>query len=718
MSESLFSPSWYRVAELRPRLRSHVNIHRHHYRGQLWYVLQDKVGATYHRFSPAAWHIIGLMNGERKVQSIWEAGNNRLGDDAPTQEEIIDILGRLHQADVLQCDVTPDSEELFRRHRRQQGARWKQRLWSPLSLRFPLLDPDRALDRWLPLVAPAFTLVGLLVWLVAVGLAAVATTSHWDALLAYGSDHALSAYNLLLLWLAFPLVKALHELGHAFATKRWGGEVHEMGIMLLVLMPVPYVDSSSAWVFREKHRRLLVGAAGMMVELLLAAIALWLWLRVEDGLVRQLAFNIMLIGGISTLMFNANPLLRFDGYYMLSDALDIPNLSSRANQHLKHLAQRYLLGMDTSQSPASARGEAGWFTGYGIAAFFYRLAILFIIAVFIASEYPLLGVLLAGWAILTQILVPVLKGIGFVLRNPHVQRRPLRATGTSALLLAGILLGVFFLPLPLWTQAQGVVWLPEQAQVRTGTEGSVTRLLVTPGSRVQRGEALLETSDPFLQARIKVREAELREAQARLTAEQHTDRSRAEVLKQELATAQASLARVRERSAQQVVRSPADGIAVIPGSEDLPGRFLKQGEVVAYITDPDQLTVRVVVEQADAGLVRQRTRGVAVRLAQHPGERYDASVKRQVPAASNRLPNRALGSLGGGRFTVDPADEEGLTTYEKVFQLDLALDSDDASNLGAYMGGRVHVRFDHGHETLAGQVYRSLRQLFLREFNV
>ena len=173
--------------------------------------------------------------------------------------------------------------------------------------------------------------------------------------------------SLVALWFSYPLVKLLHEFGHAFAVKRWGGEVHEIGILFLVFMPIPYVDASAASVFPGKHRRMVVGAAGIAVELFLAAIATFVWVSVEPGWTRHVAYAVMLVGGVSTLLFNGNPLLRFDGYYVFADAVEIPNLASKANRYVASLAQRFVLGMRRARVPETSPGEAPWLVGYAIA---------------------------------------------------------------------------------------------------------------------------------------------------------------------------------------------------------------------------------------------------------------------------------------------------------------------------------------------------------------
>jgi putative peptide zinc metalloprotease protein len=715
VSDALFSPSWYRVAALKPRIRAHTLIHRHAYRDKVWFVLQDQAAGRSHRFSPAAHHFIGLMDGDRTVQQIWEATSTRLGDAAPTQEEVIRLLGQLHSADALLCDVPPDSMEVFRRHQRHERMEWRRRLWTPLALRFPLIDPDRFLERTLPVVQPLFGWFGLLLWLAVVGTGVVLAVSHWTDLTENVIDRVLAPQNLLLLWLVYPVVKALHELGHAYATKRWGGEVHEIGIMLLVLTPVPYVDASAAWGFRDKHQRMVVGAAGIAVELFLGALALFIWLSVEAGAVRAVAYNVMLISGISTVLFNGNPLLRFDGYYVLADAIEIPNLGTRSNKYLGYLFQRHLCGVRDADNPAESLGEGAWMIFYGIAAFIYRVFIMFVIIVFIAGKFFLVGVLLAIWALATQVFVPIGKNLSFLATSPGLRRQRGRVMGTAVLLALALLGLVFVAPAPSWTRAEGVVWVPEEAQVRAGTEGFVERLLVPVDSKVVRGQPLIEAQDPFLKTRVAVLKAQLRELSAQYDALLLQDRVQAAMVREEMAAVAANLERSREREAELILRSPANGRFVAPNAADLPGRFVTKGQLVAYVVEPKDLTARVAVAQDDIAQVRQRTRAVEVMLAAWGADPAAAQIRREVPGASRQLPTAALGSAGGGPFAVDPRDNQGVTALGRVFQLELTLPAEMRSS---YLGARVFVRFDHGFEPVGLQIYRALRRLLLRQFDV
>ena len=715
MSDSLFSPSWYRVAALKPRIRAHARILRQSFRDQVWFVLQDYAAERSHRFSPAAHHFIGLMDGERTVQQIWEAASTHLGDGAPTQDDAIRLLGQLHAADALLCDVPPDSMEVFRRYQRNERMLWRRRLWTPLALRFPLLDPDRFLRRTLPWVQPLFGWFGMLLWLAVVGTGAVLAASHWTDLTENIADRVLDPKNLVLLWFVYPVVKSLHELGHAYATRRWGGEVHEIGIMLLVFSPVPYVDASSAWGFRDKRKRMVVGAAGIAVELFLGALALFIWLAVEPGAVRAVAYNVMLISGVSTLLFNGNPLLRFDGYYVLADAIEIPNLGSRSTQYLGYLFQRYVLGVKDVESPAHSTGERLWLALYGITSFVYRIFISFIIITFIAGKFFVVGVLLAIWAVATQVLMPIGKSLSFLVGSPNLRRQRGRALSTSVVLLLAVAGLLFFVPAPSWTRTEGVIWVPEEAQVRAGADGFVVSLLAPVDSDVRRGQPLIRAEEPFLATRVAVLNAQLQELAAKYQALVPTDRVQAAMVREEIIAAQANLKRARERESELTFRSPASGRFIVPNAADLPGRFISKGQLVGYVVEPRELTARVALLQDDIALVRQDTRSVEVMLASWDARPVPAHIRREVPGASAQLPTAALGSAGGGPIAVDPRDKQGVTTLRQVFQLELTLPAEVRSE---YLGSRVFVRFEHGPEPAGFQLYRAFRRLLLRQFNV
>jgi putative peptide zinc metalloprotease protein len=713
MAQQLLSTSWYRVADLRPRLRSHFRVQRHLYREGRWYVLQDTISRRTHRFDARAYFVIGLMTGFRSMQEIWDAALERYGDDAPTQEEVIRLLGQLHLADIVQCDATPDVEELLRRtHRisqRSRVARWL----APLAVKIPLFDPDRLLERCLAWYRPLFGTAGALIWLAVVGWAVFSAAQHWNEITHDLSSRVLAPENLLLLALVFPLIKALHEFGHACAVKAWGGEVHEIGIMFLVLMPVPYVDASAASAFPQKHRRVVVGAAGMIVEVFIASIALALWLEMEPGVLRAVLYNVMLIAGVSTLLFNANPLLRFDGYYIFSDLIEIPNLRQRAQQYLGSIFERWLFALPTPAVDAQLR-ERAWLVFFAIASFVYRISITFAIAIFIATQYFLLGVLLGIWAAVSGLALPVAALVNYLAFSPRLRRYRARAVATSALVASALFALVFLVPVPSWTNAQGVIWGSEQSAVRGAADGFVMRMIATPGTRVSPGEPLIETVDPLLPPRIRVLEAHKDEFEARYYAERADNLVRAQMTLESLKAVDAELRRAQERAADLVMRSPSAGVFVVPAPGDLPGRYVRQGESVAYVIPEGAARARVMVPQATADLVRASTTRITAKLAERLDETSEARIVREVPRAVDRVPSMALSQSGGGDIALDPSSAGPmLKTLQTHFEFEIELAS--ARPLGA--GGRVYVRFDHRHETLAEQGWRLLRQLFLKHFS-
>lgn len=715
MSEALYSTNWYRVADLRPRLRGHIRIHRHAYRGEIWYVVEDRVAGKYHRFNPASYRVISLMDGKRDMKQVWARLTEQLVEDSPDQEEVIHLLGQLHGSDLIQCDVTPDVAELLERRGKQERKKLMSRYLNPMSLRFPLVDPDRFLtwaNRFPHLYKGGW---GMLFWLAVVLPALFLAPMHWPDLTENFSEQLLAMDNLLLMAVVFPLLKSLHELGHGLAAKSRGGEVHEMGIMLLVFFPIPYVEASSSSAFVKKTDRMLVGAAGMLTELFVAAVAFFLWLLLEPGLARSLAYNTIVLASVSTLLFNANPLLRYDGYYILADWAEIPNLGTRSTQYWKYLAERYLLDVPKSEPPQATPGERRWFIGYAPLAFAYRMFVLFGIALFVAQQYFIVGVLLAIWGLVASLGMPWFKIARALLTEPRFASRGARIRGVLGGTVLALYLLLFVLPLPYHTHADGVLRLPEQALLRADAAGFVTRSLARPGDPLRPGDPVLESVNPELAADLDAQLARLEEARARFDAAWGVNPAEAARQEEEVRREQASVARLRERLANLTLRAGASGRLLLEHPDDLPGRYLKQGEVVGYVVGSYVPVVRVVVGQEAVDQVRLETREVVVKLPQNIAATWPARLLREVPAAGHELPSAALGQSGGGDIVLDPKDEEGTTTLQSLFEFELALEQAAPAR---YLGSRVHVRFEHPATPLGVRAWRAVRRLFLSQFHV
>lgn len=709
-----FSPNWYRVAALKPQLNPGVRVARHRYRGESWYVLLDKASGKSHRVTPQTYSLIAQMDGQHALEAIWTSALERLGDDAPTQDELIQLLGQLHAADTLQFDVSPDSAELFDRHDRAERNRIVSRFRSPLALRLPLWDPDRFLERTLPALRPLFGRLGMLLWAALVLTASVLAAVHWHDLTNNFSDRVLSAGNLVLLWFTFPVVKVLHELGHAYATKVRGGAVHEIGVMFIVFAPVPYIDSSSANAFRSKWQRAGVGAAGMLVETALASLALLVWLAVEPGMVRAVCFNVMVIAGVSTLVFNLNPLLRFDGYYILCDLIEMPNLAQRSQRYFTEWADHRLFGAPPAHPQRVLPGEGAWLALYGPVSALYRLFVMATIALFAATQFFFIGVALAIWTVLQGIVWPIGKGLRHVAAAPGLQRRRSAAIGVTA--LGGVALAVllFAVPAPYRAVSEGVVWVPDDAQLRAQSAGFVQAVRAAPGSRVKPGEAVLQLADPALVAQVAVQEARVDELEARVASEMFAEPVKAELSRKALQAEEAMLQRLVDEAGEQTLHARAEGWLTLPRAGDIEGRYLRKGDLVGYVSDGRQKLVRVVVGQDDVDALRLDLRSVSVRLAAHPEDVVGARVVREVPAGRDELPSRALAHEGGGTHAIDPRDQQAAKTLNRVFQFDLELDAPAAAPLGS----RAHVRLEFSPLPLGQQAWRRVRQLFLSRFDV
>jgi putative peptide zinc metalloprotease protein len=715
MVTSLFSNAWYRVADLKPRLRAHTVVHRQVFRGQIWYVLQDHQTGRFHRLSPIANLMLCLMNGRRTMRDIWETAGGKSKDDPPTQDETIHLLAQLHNADLLQGEIPPDFDEMAERSEKAGRRRLIQRLRSPLAIRVPLFDPDRMLNLTLPLVRPLFSIFGFVAWLALVLTGVVLAVLHWPELTSDVADRVLATENVALIMCVYPIVKSLHELGHAYATKVWGGEVHEVGVMLLVFIPVLYVDASASAAFRQKHRRIVVGAAGIMVEMALAALALIVWIHAAPGLGRTIAFNVILIGGVSTLIFNGNPLLRFDGYYIFSDLIEIPNLASRGNAYLFYLIQRHLFEIDSVDNPVTAPSEAKWLAGYSVCSFAYRLAVSLGIALFLAAKMVIIGIAMAVWAMAAIAIIPILKGIRFLATSPRLRGRRRRALAVVGAIIGCTVFVLFLIPLPYSTVVEGVIIVPDQAEVRAKTEGFITNVVTTSGATVALGQPLIAMDDPTLDARVSVIEAQLDETQQRLDGVREIDRVQAEMFGDQVANLTQRLADFRRRQHDLTIVAEQAGHFIIADEQDRPGRFAKRGELLGYVISDRDLVVRAVASQSDVDLIRRKTTRVEAHVIDDLDRPIAARILREVPAAQQDVPSLALTTRGGGSITLDPSKTQRPQALFSLFQLDVELL--DPMRM-VTEGSRVYVRFIHGSEPVAWRMLRGIRQFFLGQFRV
>ena len=695
--------AWQSIANLRLRPGRTVHFYQHTYRGTPWLIISDQHNESYFRCSGDAEPFINLLDGSRSVEQALELYRQSQSSKLQ-QSDIIYLIGNLKSSGLLEEGGTLLGSDNGTNQNTKPSAPF-----NPFAIKFPLFNPDRMLQNTAHLARPLFSPAALVVWIGLVILALATTVLNWQGLFEHGAARFADPQNLLWFWLLYPLVKGLHELGHAYATRVWGGKVNEIGIMLLVLFPVPYVDSSAAHQFSEKNRRLAVCAAGIMVEIFLASIALLVWANTDHGLVHDLAFDIVIIGAVSTLAFNANPLLRFDGYYLLSEQIEIPNLATRSNQYIGYLFKRYGLAIPNLRSPVTAKGEVKWLVSYGICARIYRVFISLFIASWIAGKFLIIGVILALWAIIGQLILPLLRSI-YQLIPVLLEARRMGRFAAIVSVSAIILLSILSVPVGLSTYSEGMVSLPENAFIRAGTSGIVTRVHLADGDSVRKNGLILKLDNPELETRMRSLQAQLDEIHARHQEAFLQDRTQADILKIKASTIEADIKDVQDQLESLEIVSATTGVASLPLASDLPGRYVRRGEVIGHIVAPTGSSALVVVPQDDIDRVRRQVKSIEVRLGSRPGETFIASSFRERPQGTDQLPHRMLGSGSGGFIAVDARDESGRQLLSKVFLVEVTLPPEIP---GSYLGHRVYVRFIHEDESLGTRIARKLNQLLL-----
>lgn len=676
--------------------------------------MQDNVSGKFHRFSPEAYLIIGKLNGEKDLQIIWEEACQILGDNMPSQDEVIELVSKLFTANVLRCDVMPDVEVISRRRKTQERQKLLQKVKSPLALRFPLIDPERFIERTKGLGNLVFSGWAALVWALLLTLALVLAVINWEALSNNLSDRVLFVENMVLLALIYPLVKLLHEFGHAYAVKRWGGEVHEMGLMFLVFFPVPYVDASASISFANKYQRMLVGAAGIMVEVFLASLAMVVWTLSEPGLARSLAFNTMLVAGVSTILFNGNPLLKFDAYYVLGDYLEIPNFSNKANEFVFYWLKRFVMGVRGLTSPSATKKEAMWLALYATTSYVYRLFVMLTIALFIATEYPFVGVLLAFLSIYNALLKPLGTLMLKPFKDPVLMLRPYRTWAVLGSAMLVLVLLLFVIPFRHSSYSNGVITGNESTQIRVPEAGFVEAVVAKPGQHLQAGEVILRLNDPALKTQVLAMAEQVKEVKARVNAS-FNDRVELSIQKDLLQVRQLEYQKMVRRQQLLVIRAHNSGVLVLPNYHELMGRFVARGSWIGDVAEASKLPIHVYVGEDQIEQVRHRTVSVRVRPASSFDQSYLASIETIVPAATFALPSSILSTDGGGLIAAKTASNgRPAEAYRRHFKLALSVDHNDKIRLNE----RVHVVFEHQAEPLAWRIFRGFRRVFLRQLDV
>ncbi len=720
-----FHESWHRVTDLRPRLRPGTRTIRQTSRGRVWHIVEDATGSQYFRMNDSAWRFVGLLDGRATVSDAWTRCQEHLGDDAPTQGEAIQLLGQLYSSNLLQADVSGDAATMFRRQKQRVAREMRSYLLSLLFLRIPIWDPDAFLTRWTPLVAWLFTPIGFGLWLVLLGVGAFHLIGHQSQLVS-GLSGVLAPGNLLWLYLVYAGIKGVHELGHAFACKAFGrrtgdpsgaaGQVHTIGLMFLIFMPVPYVDASSSWLLKNKLHRIIVAAAGIIVELAVASVAAVVWSRTAEGsLIHNLAYNAMILAGVSTILFNGNPLMRYDGYYIFADLIEIPNLAQRSQAYLNYLVKRYAWGITRAVSSAYTVGERLWLFTYQITSGVYRLLVYTAITLFILDQRFVLGGVLILIVVLAWVLLPFGRFVRYLAADPELARQRPRALAVTALvaLVAGTI--VLFIPFPDHARIEGVVEPRRFENIHAASDGLI-RFAAPSGQTVSPDSGpLLRAESKDLEQKQTILEAESRRLAIARRLAIEKDPAEAQRLEDQIEAVKDQMRWTNESLAALTVSSSVTGTWISPNSHERVGTWMKRGDAIGVVADLSELDIRAsATQQLAAAIISEAGPRAEVRAKSRPSQFATGRIQMVVPAGSDSMPSPALGFGAGGTIETKQTSDNTPRSAELTFEVRITLD-DPA---GFLPGQRVIARLDLPHKTLAAQAWHAVVQTLQERFRL
>lgn len=694
MARSTFSESWYQVAPLRVGLLPTVQVHKQTYRNQIWYVLQDSCSEKYYRLRPEAWAFVGQLTPRRTVEEIWSKFCEDHPETAPGQEEVVAVLAQLHQMNLLFFRSQGGSEGIFERYQKGRRKEKLTYLMAFLFFRIPIWNPDEWLKANIRWLQGFFTQPAFLIWLVVVVLGARAVLQNTDRIWS-ATQGLLAADNLIWLFAALFFLKLLHELGHAVVCRRYGAGVHTIGIMLIALMPLPYTDASASWSLRSPWQRSMVAAAGMYVELFIAALAALIWAQTAPGLVNALAFNVMIIGSVSSLAFNGNPLLKFDAYYILSDLTGLPNLYQKSSQQWLYLLKRYYLRISRAVSPAEDQYERVWYLSYAVGSIAYRLMVMVVITLYMADISLALGVLMVIAMSYIWLVGPAVKGIKYLSRNGELQHGRPRAVALSIFALGLVVVLLATWPMPQGLRAPGVVEASERTTLFASAGGQLAHIAVDNGEAVVQGQMLLTLRNEALELERELTGQQIIEVRWLLRQAVNQGSGDLDALTEREAWLLQRLDEIEARLASLEVRAPHDGVWIRSIEPDQLQAQITRGARLGTVLAPEQMVfVGVVSQERASSLFDGILAGGEIRIHGNPGQKITPEGLRFLPFERRELPSPALGIPGGGRFAAQPDAQGRLIAQEPFFELRAPLDAQTSAGLADGVLGTIRVALE------------------------
>ena len=686
---------------LRPDVRCAI----HESGGDAYYQLEDPLTSNFYRLGVREWSLARRLDGSRTLGELVEAQSSEDPGNCLSVEEALG-LGRwlAHTQLATHGDA---KHPLFARPAATAG---RMPAWmNPAFLRLPLGNPDRLISLASPWMLWSVSPIAVVVWLAALIGGMYQIGLQWERF-REPMQTVLAPDNWIQLIFVWVVLKVIHEFFHGLVCKKYGGRIPSCGLMFILFSPVAYVDVTSSWKFRSKWHRIFTAAAGMYSELFIAAIAAFVWASTDQPLLSQTCYNVMMTAGVSTLLFNGNFLMRFDGYYILSDLLGLQNLYSGGQQFVQSLCRKYFFGLPTKSVAAS---RYLWFVKlYGVASLIWRISFYIGILLTASTMFRGAGVVISAMIGAAWIGLPAIRLVAFLVCGRGNERPSLLrfscAIGTIGIVLAAALA----LPWPSGIAANGVVEYEPLAIVRSSADGFLRNWHVNSGDVVKPGQPLAVIENPQT-------EFELADVQGRI------ERSEIEmmVLRDEkkyesLASKARDLEALRDERSELAdkvqalkVVAPSGGRVIVRDQDSLVNQYVDSGETVLSVGQEDRKAVVVLVAQKDVDFfLKQRGSTPSVRIKGRMQRIDDARLTKVNPRATRTLRHPALAAPNGGPLAVVPqptsGDEPATSDFKLVephFTAVVSLSRSQSSDLRA--GELARVRIGAAGETVGAHLW-------------
>ncbi|MGI9515453.1 MAG: site-2 protease family protein [Pirellulaceae bacterium] len=738
-SQSLVSSS---SRPLRVRIRPDLAFVRQTYQGRDYWVVKDPLSLKFYRFEEEEFALLRMLDGSRSADDVRHEFTARFAPQKITNRELFQFIGSLYRSSLLISDATGQAVQLERRSTTTRRQEARAKATNILAIRFRGFDPDRILsllNNWVGWVfSPTMVILCCLLLLSAIGLVVTHFEQFQTRLPAFQEFFAMQ--NWLWLGLVLAVTKVLHELGHGLACKRFGSHCHSMGVMFLVLMPCLYCDVSDSWTLASKWRRAAIAAAGMYVEFILASICAFIWWFSEPGWVNMLALNVVFVCSVSTLLFNANPLLRYDGYYILSDLIEVPNLRQKASSVLKRFCCSTMLGIEQQPDPFLPKRRQWLFATYSVLAVLYRWFITLSIFWFLYNLLEPYGLKLIGQAIAVMALygllgMPLIQLYRYFSTPGRLSTVNRHRFAISAGIIAVLLSCILLFPTPHYVRCSFIIQPRGAANVFVEVPGQIDGIHAVEGMQVDVGQVLISLRSHDLAENIIVLEGEERLARTRY----HSNAKQANYDEEAAAEVESALAswesvtgqlQQRQQDVEQLaVRSPIAGQIVtaawVPQQDTTDsgrlaawhghplelrnhGAWVDQGTLVCQVTpDSEKLEAILAIDQSDVEFISAGNQ-VDLWLRQSPGQLVGSKIDIISPVEMKSVP-KSLSSQYGGYLnttrTADGVDEPLSTTY----QVRVPLDQTDEMIVSGSTG---LARIRTGNQTIGYRFWRFMCKTF------